>query len=1193
MAPGIIQGELERVSRRINAWQAELKGVFWVAIVLATLWVLSISDLLLRYPRAGRLAVCALLFGVVAAACAHVLVVLRRRRTTEATAALLEHAFPQLDNHLINYVQFAAQPSASVLESAYLQRGVPEWSGLNLRALRDWRRYRGAYLVCAVAVLLMIAPYSWIGDAWVRAVIRVINPYAPIQPQTLAVLIGVQPGHATVTQGDELVITSKVQGRKGQAVRLELWPRDDKSSVVALGQMAGNGVESFAYRLPKVTADLAYRVRAGDAPASEKFQVKVVAPLAFAALGVKVLPPPYTRLPAVEFDGLVGIPLVPRGAKVELRLKCNHPLASATAGLDQTAPIALASVDNGQTWAGALNVASGKVLRVAAVGRDGTQVKTEVNLQLIPDKAPAIRIIAPLGKTVLAPGALPAIQFDVTDDYGLSRVVLQRVAREEKTPAEGAGETVREWGAPTGKVVAASWVGKPEDLVPNTALRLVAVDNLAPGEPNRSVSPSIDFERTSAESLAQERQKNIGDAAVTLGKLLELQRANLNLTLKLDGDLTNSTPQQWGQVLDAQKLIREIAGKLLADPRKPLAALTDLLDRAYQGPMLTVLDVLDRVSKAAEPAAKGALTQQAIQLENAILRMLSQSEAGVGKAQESQTISGLLAMIDALVKSQTDALADTRDVLKNKPAPAPALAQRQDLLANELADFLQFCQSETKKIEISEPDFAKIVLQAVAVAEERKIRTAMLSAAERLEGGQIAEAVPAQTQALDGLKEVQALLNKWRTQNAAAKAADMLETIQASKEIMEKLIDVQSNAIAGIRAVENQKDMSKKEYDELGEELDELKAEMAESVLKLAKDLQALPDLPVGNDLVEDVSSIYEEMKQIEGSDKTPAQELGLQKEDFILDLMKQAAKRMDDMELWLHPEPDFVKRNTENFDKQEMPQITVAEMPTHLEDIISDLLKQQEDIKKKADDSLTNQGSSDMPAGWDTMEGEYANFSGKGKSANTEPNHKDQDGRSLVGRQGMSDGETVAGSGKINKGDDNLDKRITRDKSQSGQVQEDGHSKAKATGGGKSSGYGDEKGMAGQGPRRDSTVNKPSELGQQVLLRRNAEAVFAQANLQHLRTGQLNKAIKHMRQAEDALVKGLPIQEVSEFQRRAVAALKATQVELSSGFTKQSVQNAAATARLDDQFASTADEAPTQYRDLVAEYFKTLGQHK
>jgi hypothetical protein len=233
------------------------------------------------------------------------------------------------------------------------------------------------------------------------------------------------------------------------------------------------------------------------------------------------------------------------------------------------------------------------------------------------------------------------------------------------------------------------------------------------------------------------------------------------------------------------------------------------------------------------------------------------------------------------------------------------------------------------------------------------------------------------------------------------------------------------------------------------------------------------------------------------------------------------------------------------------------------------------------------------MPAGWDTMEGEYANFSGKGKSANTEPNHKDQDGRSLVGRQGMSDGETVAGSGKINKGDDNLDKRITRDKSQSGQVQEDGHSKAKATGGGKSSGYGDEKGMAGQGPRRDSTVNKPSELGQQVLLRRNAEAVFAQANLQHLRTGQLNKAIKHMRQAEDALVKGLPIQEVSEFQRRAVAALKATQVELSSGFTKQSVQNAAATARLDDQFASTADEAPTQYRDLVAEYFKTLGQHK
>jgi len=263
--------------------------------------------------------------------------------------------------------------------------------------------------------------------------------------------------------------------------------------------------------------------------------------------------------------------------------------------------------------------------------------------------------------------------------------------------------------------------------------------------------------------------------------------------------------------------------------------------------------------------------------------------------------------------------------------------------------------------------------------------------------------------------------------------------------------------------------------------------------------------------------------------------------------------------------------------------------MPSEMEDIIGDLAEQEEELEKKSDDSATNQGAADALLGWEIAEGEIVSYSAKGKSGNAPPDHKEQDGRSNVGRAGMSDGETAAGSGKINEGDENIDKRMTQDSSQSGQVQEDGHSKAKATGGGKSSGYGDELGMAGSGPRRDSKIKQGSELGLQAMLKRNAQALYARSELSHVRTGSLDEAIRWMQQAEDAIAKGYPIQQVREFQRNAVTALKKSQTELSGAVMDSADANAPAAPPIDDQLAGVRDEAPTAYRELVSEYFKSL----
>ena len=56
MSPFGLQNELIRIGRILNRWQAELRTILLIAAALACLWLLTLSDLVFRYQRAGRLA---------------------------------------------------------------------------------------------------------------------------------------------------------------------------------------------------------------------------------------------------------------------------------------------------------------------------------------------------------------------------------------------------------------------------------------------------------------------------------------------------------------------------------------------------------------------------------------------------------------------------------------------------------------------------------------------------------------------------------------------------------------------------------------------------------------------------------------------------------------------------------------------------------------------------------------------------------------------------------------------------------------------------------------------------------------------------------------------------------------------------------------------------------------------------------
>jgi len=256
MPPGNLNREIEAAGRALSRWQAEVRAFVWAGIVLACLCVLGLSDILFRFDKVGRIVTWIVLVAVFLAGMKHILGALAHRRTIQAIASTVEKAFPQLDNRLINYLQFAAHTNGDVFREAYVRRGVPEWRSINVKEMRNRRTLRNALLILVASVILLGAPWLLSGHSWTVSLWRILNPFSNCQPVTLTHILDVQPGNTDVGQGDALLITCRVQGRKGHRVHLDIKPDDDKKTTYALGGLTGVGAEDFPYRIAKVTTDL-------------------------------------------------------------------------------------------------------------------------------------------------------------------------------------------------------------------------------------------------------------------------------------------------------------------------------------------------------------------------------------------------------------------------------------------------------------------------------------------------------------------------------------------------------------------------------------------------------------------------------------------------------------------------------------------------------------------------------------------------------------------------------------------------------------------------------------------------------------------------------------------------------------------------------------------------------------------------
>ncbi len=1183
---------LQEINGKVNRWHAFEHLIFALAALL-TVWAsLTALDVWLRPRFYGRIALSVALLALAAAAAVWLARVLSRRRTPAAVAAFLEKKFPQLDNHLINRVLFASESSPSSWLKTYLNEGVPGFESLPLDEIKNRTlRKRGA-AAAAAALLALVAPAFILGDAWTVAMQRVANPFSRLMPPTFAKVIAITPENKTIVQGSAIELVVRAKGRAGQFVDVDLYPADDKRSTVRVGQFAATDVEQdFPYPVSKVSTSLGYRFKVGDAYPTDKYTVDTVPPLALTGLKLKVTPPGYTGLAPRTFDALTNAVTIPANSEVAFQATCNRAVVSSAVAFEKS-DLSLTPAADKAVWTGSVVVNEGGLFQVLAKDALGLEMRIPVRYELLEDRSPAIRLVAPAGsKAVLPPNAIPIVQFEASDEYGLGAVRLERVKKGAKPTAEG--EVLKEWSLKGQKSFSEKWTGTIEDVDTSSALRLVAVDNATVGEPNRAVSPLITFDLSTLSSQLNGENAQRSEARKSIGELVARQRSALTSTTRLKEGLPTFDEQPWKDVSDKQADIRAYAALLLKTKDAAVGSARVALEKALQGPLPEAVVCLTRTTTgAAEKRDENA--KKAVEAQNTVLRLLVQADGSMGKGEVSQAAAGVLAMLEGIRKGQVANLLVTIKTAAQSAAELPeAIIDRQDNLAQDMEAMIGFCRSEAKQ-DRDDEEFGKLMTKVAEKAVELKLHPTMVNIAEIMDSDKVLDAVPPQYSVTNGIATLMEFLREWRETETKEVTEDALATLKDAKQSIKKMEDLQTRVVDALRETGSQGDKTQKLDEDLLEEIAELKANMANAMLKVATDLQALPELDAVNELVTDTFQTYEEMKQEEGSGTNAVTELGLQKEDFLLDLLAKTGQKADEMEMWLMAKADAVKRNTEQIDKEEMKApIGQVTMPEELQDIIGDLMEQEEEKEREADDSTTNQGDANPDSGWGIAEGEFTSFNASGKSGNERPEHKDQDGRSQVGRAGMSDGEVMARSGKVNAGDKNIDKRRTQDSNQSGDVEEEGHSDAVATGGGKNSGFSQDKGMeGGEGAtRRDTKVDSESAESTRAQLTRNAEAVYAQAQLNNLRTYDLKKYIQFSRQLENLQKQNASPKMIAELHKNALKALSTTYASLESGISAADMGATSNTEGGEQAVAASPDEAPAEYREMVSDYFKAIGE--
>jgi hypothetical protein len=1180
-----IFAELDRLAaalRRRRAYTA------LTAVVAGTLWaslLFVLADLALRLPSA----LCWLAWALLLAAAAvggffswrHVMAPLSHT----SVSASVEAAHPEYRNRLINIVQFATAtaPEDQAFAARLAKEGGPppvaRVSGGEIWSARAWR---AAAIAAAIAALGSAIVAAMSPTGYLTSLRRLLTPMAGIAPYSLTRIASIAPGNTAVVRGQPLTVTVEFEGVVPRRAELELLTDDHIRKTLTM-RAAVATPQRFEVALPPQHNHARYRILGNDAR-SEFYRITVNSPPALTSWTAAVTPPEYTGRAAYSLSPDAADMSVPGGAQIELQWQASQPLRAAR--------VLQGDTGLGDAKIRGANATAGTVTFALAAGMPATIELRAVNdlvatvplpLAAVPDAPPAVDFDTAERQLTVGSGRPLELAFAARDDFGVASVRLEQLLGGRKhqvvaTRAVAGGAAPEVFGR---FAVDAETLrlrpGKP------TRIRLAAVDAVN-GE---GYSRILQVVLPESEEQRRRREEMLARQKLSITALIQQQKANLKLSRTWESEL------QRGRIIPASALdtlavqqaaIRDGAQALLQREAdlglvgRELAALVD-------GEMAQAVSAFSALKRAA-PGDQAHLLPIAIELEVRILAALSGVPATLDGEESFRAKADLLAQLQKLVKQQKANLQLTREAAGRDTVSddvVSALVETQEDVAMGADDFI--AAAKIAAAADSEDDFAAQLAAAVQLLGDAALYEQLLTASGQLEDRDWPAAVQTEETCLSLLAKALAVMNAWRVKKARDTLTSFNATLEKLADTLSDLEEKQQKIVETSRELERRKVFDDDVRDKL-RQMDEEQKTWSELVEELAQDLYQFPELPVANELNGKMREVFEDVEQAADSENAPAVEIAVEKEESLLDKIKNTKERVEDVEMWMPDKPDNIEWNLESFDAAEFPEMPLVDLPDELEDIVGDLLDQAEEIAAQSEDSTGNHMMADAEMGWDIMDGPMPSFSAKGKSGNTRPNDNEMTGRSGAGREGQSNGEVIENKVKGLEGTDPHVRR-TKDAFQKGMVEEEEDSTmdAKATGGGKLGGESETQGLFGNAPRRDlqqggSTVSD---------LRQETEAMYAKARLMYLgNTDGLDEAARAMRLLEQSRRDQGSFDSV---QQRVMRRLRTSRAGLGDGavlpMQLNGPQSAGGAAALNDFDLDAIDE---EYRGLVSDYFKNLG---
>jgi hypothetical protein len=631
--------------------------------------------------------------------------ILRRGRlhvADERAARVVEERHPELDNALINAIQFqrtlsGVAPSQAELMRREMQRAEQTAAALRpddsvdrageRAALRKMAALLAAWAVIAIlfsGVFMAVMPRLFL--PWLDSI---TPPYSPTHYE-------VRPPGATVRYGDSLTLSVRVSGRIPENIALMTQSQGHDWHRIA---MDGSAQDGYSVRLDSLRDDTLFYVQ-GNTGRSAQYKITITRPPVLRALRATYSYPAYTaRPPATETVGQTGLHGL-AGTGVALQLVGNRDLAGGeltvqtTDGATQQFPLQIDAksplVANAQ-----MKLVRPGDFRLALTATDGQTNPDAAHGKIVieKDQRPSVWFVFPAQDLMVTPDMKVPLRLQAEDDNGVQQVEVHRVINDlsdspRDFPVSPGAPPVKKVGETVEMDMGALGV-RPGDQITYHA---TAYDN-APGKPNIGESETYTIKVVSSEEFA---------------KVLREQRDANELhqeTRDIAGALKDMADQQSALAKEMERLQKELAKhpndrSLQAQMAEARKAQQGLQQQAQQ--MAKNLQQYSQSPSASdlEQALKQKLAQIAQQLSAAAQGAMQQAQssnpgqATAGARTAAKQLAGMNAQMERQVQRSIEHLAEVLP-LYNDVGRFMALLDEQGQLVLKARQFQQNMGSTT------------------------------------------------------------------------------------------------------------------------------------------------------------------------------------------------------------------------------------------------------------------------------------------------------------------------------------------------------------------------------------------------------------------------------------------------------------------------------------------------------------------